>query len=201
MELLGCSACHRNEGRGGESLAALLGGREAARWKSPPDLTSAAARLDPRALQEYIHGGAREHPLRPWVAARMPGFGDRGARLARWLSLRDGAGEAEPPAQNLAREALPELPPGHLELGQLIVGRKGLACAHCHALNGKGASGADETTRGPDLGLIASHLRKDYFARFLQGPSRVMPGVKMPQVLAPDGALLLPSVKDFPPAV
>jgi mono/diheme cytochrome c family protein/glucose/arabinose dehydrogenase len=201
MELLGCRACHRSEGDGGEALRALLGGSEAARWKSPPDLTGVADRIDARALKEYLHRGARDHPLRPWVAARMPGFGDRGARLARWLSLRDGAGKAEPSAQGRDRESLPALPPGHLELGQFIAGRKGLACIHCHTLNQNGASGADETTRGPDLGLVARHLRKDYFARFLQGPSRVFPEIKMPQALSANGAMLLPAVKDFPPAL
>jgi cytochrome c553 len=92
LRLFNCTACHRNEGAGGEALTQALGGPAAAKWRTPPDLTGVAARLRPARFFEYLRHGAGRRPLRPWLGARMPGFGERGGRLALGLLARDGFG-------------------------------------------------------------------------------------------------------------
>lgn len=200
LRLLNCTACHRNESAGGEPLTMLLGGSEAARWISPPDLTGVASRLRPERLNEYLREGTRHHRLRPWVGARMPGFGERGGRLAVQLMARDGAsGPALQAASGSFSINKPTILPGHVDLGRFIVGRKALACTNCHRFNEQEVVGqVDPTTRGPDLGMVADHIRHDYFQRLLRDPSRIYPGTKMPQNVRLDGSVPIPALAKLP---
>ncbi|HEV3024381.1 MAG TPA: c-type cytochrome [Pirellulales bacterium] len=198
MRLLNCAACHQLEAGGGEALTALLGGEEAARWVLPPHLAGVAARLRPERLDEYLRQGARRHRLRPWTGARMPGFGGRGGRLAAGLCARDGA-DGRKSSLDGAAYNVPTVPPGHLELGRFLVSRKAMACTNCHRFNGLDPTGpVDPTTRGPDLGLVAAHVRHDYFQRLVRNPSRFFPNTKMPQIFKQDGSTTLPALAELP---
>lgn len=197
LHLYQCTACHRNEGTGGDSLVAALGGPAAARFRTPPDLTGVGTRLRADRLIGYARRGAGAHPLRPWLGARMPGFGDRGARLALGLLAHDTGAPADlaawwREAQRPAPPA-PVAPPNHIEMARFLVSARGLACVNCHSLNGsQSAAVPDPTTRGPDLGLVAGHLRPEYFRRLLRDPARIFPGTTMPQMVGPDNVLPLP---------
>jgi hypothetical protein len=205
FERLHCTACHVNEGAGGEALIASLGGSTAAKFRTPPDLTGVASRLRPERLFGYLRHGARE-PLRPWLGARMPAFGDRGGRLALGFVMRDLAAANEPAAwwQEVQKPASPPAtpPPNHIELARYLVSPRGLACVNCHSLNGSQSSALpDPTTRGPDLGMIAAHLRPEYFRRLLRDPARIFPGTTMPQAFPGDSPLPLPGLEKIGPGL
>jgi hypothetical protein len=186
-------------------LIAALGGATAAKFRTPPDLTGVAGRLRPERLFAYLHHGARQ-PLRPWLGARMPAFGDHGGRLALGLLMRDLAIAPDPAAwwQEAQKPLPPEPapPPNHVELARYLVSPRALACVNCHALNGSQSSEVpDPTTRGPDLGLVAAHLRPEYFRRLLHNPARVFPGTTMPQAFPGDSPLPLPGLEKIGPAL
>jgi cytochrome c553 len=205
MHLFNCAACHRNEGQGGEALVEVLGGPSAAKWRTPPDLTGVAGRLREDSLVAYLRHGARR-PLRPWLGAHMPGFGERGARLALGLVARDLSTPKDIQAwwrevQRPAPAPAPP-PPNHVELARYLVSARGLACANCHAIKGHSAGEiADPTTRGPDLARVAAHLRPEHFRRLLHDPARIFPGTTMPQAIPPSGPLLLPGFEKLSAAV
>lgn len=198
MATLNCVACHENEGSGGEPLVALLGGRDKAQFVLPHPLWGVATRLRPQRLAEFLCQGDRQHRMRPWLAARMPGFGGRGGRLAEELLGRDHLAVAvDTPA---APEDEAAAASSHVALGQLLVSNKGLACVNCHAVNGAAPSGEiDPSTRAPDLGMVARHLRRDYVQRLLCDPDRVFPGTKMPATFPRSAAMPLPAtLADLP---
>ncbi len=75
LATLNCLRCHNNEGTGGTSLETLLGGAEAALHSMPPMLTRVGERVNSDHLHKWLTEGAGDGALRPWVGARMPGFG------------------------------------------------------------------------------------------------------------------------------
>jgi len=198
MKLLNCVACHDDEGYGGEPLTALLGGQQEAQFILPPSLTGVAERMLPERLDEYLRDGTRFRRLRPWIGARMPGFGVRGGRLAQNLCVRDGA-SLPPPPGNQPKVDNTAVPQSQIELGRLLVSSKGLTCMNCHAMNGQQPSGeVDPTTRSPDLALATGHIRPDYFRRLLRDPERIFPGTKMPMIIPRDEPAPVPALAELP---
>ncbi len=211
LAILNCARCHDNEEQGGESLTAMLEkdpslpGEEVTRYFTPPMLTHVGARLRPERLARWVTQGARGDALRPWLGARMPGFGTRGGQLAAGLTARDGVpGPAVPSGPTVPNIKIPEVNPQRLKLGRYLVGVKALACVMCHPLHGKtmGAQGAevqvDPTTRSPDLALVAEHLRPEYFHRWMMNPARIRPHTKMPQSILPNGNVALAQMAVYP---
>jgi hypothetical protein len=197
VALLNCTACHENEGYGGEPLEALLGGEEEAQFLMPPMLTRPAIRLRPERFDEFIRDGNRFRRMRPWIEAKMPGFGGRGGRLARYLALRDSVDLPGPSDDE--DEQQPAVPQNQIEMGRLLVSDKGLTCVNCHAMNGRQPTGeVDPSTRSPDLGILAAHVRRDYFERLMRNPDRFFPGTKMPVIFPKTGPPPVPSLRDLP---
>ncbi len=125
LAALNCLRCHSNEGQGGQSLSSLLGGGEAALHNMPPLLNGAGQRVNADHLRAWLTGGAGTGALRPWVGAKMPGFGPLGGRVADELAARDGATGPAPLAGAAAPSiAAPNLEPKHLAVGRTLVGTK-----------------------------------------------------------------------------
>ena len=201
LATLNCLRCHDNEGHGGESLAGLLGDSDHSKYFRAPMLTRVGERVRQERLEEWIGQGARTKAIRPWVGARMPGFGGRATRIAAALAMRDGAiGSPVLTGKTAPTLGLPIIEPKHLQTGRFLVGTKALACINCHALGGTLLAGPpDPTTRGPDLTVVADHLRPEYFSRWIMNPARIQPGTKMPQAIQPTGLVAIASLKDLPP--
>lgn len=198
LKLLNCTACHENEGYGGEPLTALLGGEEAAQFIRPPSLSAVAVRLRPERLDEFLREGNRLRRMRPWVGGKMPGFGQRGGRLARDLAMRDSVSPPPPPGKPV-EEDRPAVPQNQVEIGRLLVSDKGLTCLNCHAMNGRQPSGeVDPSTRSPDLGVLSAHVRRDYYIRLLRNPERIFLGTKMPVIFPKNGPPPVASLKELP---
>ena len=204
-----CQRCHDNEGLGGESLARQLGELPEIHYYLPPTLTRAGERLQESALRTWIEKGAGDRRLRPWVKARMPGFGPAAKQIATLLMERDlmipegRRPSDDPPAEVQATRPqvwAAEVQQQTLRLGQFLAGSKGLACLNCHSMHGKlGQGQTDPTTRGPDLETTFAHLRPEYFQRWMMNPARVRPGTKMPQAIQPDGRVPLAQLAHLPP--
>ena len=199
---LNCVRCHQNEERGGGSLLGLIGGEEG-RFYAPPTLTRTGDRVRPERLADWLTAGARDRGVHPWVRARMPGFGARGSNLAADLVRRDAADAAPATGPEAPRVARAAVRPEHQQLGRFLAGTRGLACVNCHAFQGRWVAGnpADPTTMGPDLSVIADHLRPEYYYRWMMDPGRVRPGTKMPQMIKPDGTVSVPTLTALSPGV
>jgi hypothetical protein len=197
---LNCLRCHANEESGGHALAALAGDDEAARFSLPPTLTAAGERVRAIRLRQWLTRGAGEDGLRPWVRARMPGFGPHGQRIAGELAARDGSSTVPAkPGPTVPTIAAPQIVSDHLQTGRFLVGTKALACVNCHTLHGKLLSGQpDPTTRAPDLTKVAGHLRPEYFQRWMMNPARIRPGTKMPQAIQPGGSVPIAALATLP---
>jgi cytochrome c553 len=201
MAVLNCARCHENEGQGGQSLAALLEGNPDAKFLVPPTLTRVGERLRTDQLRQWVSQGAGDLALRPWVAAHMPGFGARGARVADALAVRDGT---PGPAATISADSpiihAATVEPERVSTGRSLAGLQGLACINCHGFQGHLLSGKDDpTTRAPDLTRVAQHLRPEYFYRWLMNPARIRPGTKMPQTIPRDGRIALAAYRNLPP--
>ena len=199
---LNCVRCHQNEERGGSSLLGLIGGDEA-RFYAPPTLTRTGERVRPERLADWLTAGAKDRGVHPWARARMPGFGARGSNLAADLIRRDAADFAPSTGPEAPRIARATVRPEHQQLGRFLAGTRGLACVNCHAFQGRWVAGnpADPTTMGPDLSVIADHLRPEYYYRWMMDPGRVRPGTKMPQMIKPDGTISVPTLTALNPGV
>ena len=200
MAVMNCARCHENEGNGGKSLELLLGGPVAAHYVSPPTLTRVGERLRTERLRQWVSQGARDRAMRPWVGAKMAGFGARGTRIADALALRDGIGAAPNSGPTAPTVHAAQFRSERIPAGRILSGVKGLACVNCHTVNGHLLAGReDPTTRGPDLDRVVAHLRSEFFSRWLMNPARILPGTKMPQTIQRDGRVGIPSLASLPP--
>jgi mono/diheme cytochrome c family protein len=189
MRALNCVACHtldaqldtwsglKDEIATIQSTAAR---DELAGDQSRPSLTWAGERLRTDWMARFIAGSIEEKP-RPWLAARMPSFGEtRGTLLAKGLALHHGilpgASDPEPPIdEELAA------------VGRRLVGKeKGFSCVTCHAVGAAPAISPFEAY-GPNFTLTADRMRHDFYTRWVRNPQRYEPGTRMPQYADMDG--------------
>lgn len=175
-----CTACHARDGVGAPSAEALrlFGtgdpnlGEEG---RLPPPLTLVGAKLEPAWLEETIaHGQA----LRPYLHARMPGFGVALAReLTPLLAAQDELPPLELPEPVEERERLREL----RDLGRELAGDRGMSCISCHAFAGS-AVGAMQAL--DLLDTTGRRLQRLWFHHYLREPLRFHPRTVMPQFFA-----------------
>jgi cytochrome c2 len=172
-----CLACHEKDGRGGvasdlvpyfRTLAEADLGDEG---RLPPRLTGVGARLQTPWIAEVVANGTR---ARPYVAARMPKFGED---IAHALAAGFVAGEGEWRSDSdEARAAEPKLDLALATDGRRLVGKDGLNCITCHSFGDRPSAG----TPGLDLLGFAKRIRGDFWRRYALSPLRAKPGTRMP---------------------
>lgn len=178
-----CLACHVRDGAGGLPAAHLdelrkLAGTDNVEAVSPPPLTGVGNKLRTPWLHEVLTKDGR---ARPWLSVRMPHFGKENSEgLAKAFETMDG------PA--ISDVTLPE---GHATAGKALLGTTGFNCSACHDVAGTHGT----VTRGPDLATMSRRVHYDWYRRWLQQPSRMQPGTRMPSVF-PDGHSTLTTVLD-----
>jgi mono/diheme cytochrome c family protein len=170
LSRLNCLACHRYQSEGGpDSRLArhftTLGDADLGdEGRLPPPLTEVGAKLNVAWLHDVLMNRGR---VRPYVAVRMPHFGEAARDLAPWFGAACGAG---------APSVEPAFTDELADAGRTLVGSAGLNCLQCHSIAGRAGTG----TTGVDLANTVERLRFDYFDRWLHDPSRLSPGTRMP---------------------
>jgi len=184
---LRCTACHARDGQ--QSVWSQLEGdimalqSAAPNSDTPPEgapvastatpaLTWLGEKLNPAWMEKFIAGQVAEKP-RPWLIARMPGFGAWAPGLAQGLALQHGL----PPVA----DAPPKVDPEKAKIGEQLIGENGgFNCMQCHALGDRAATAVFEAP-GPNFAQVAGRIRPGYFERWLLHPLRIDPETKMPK--------------------
>jgi hypothetical protein len=117
--------------------------------------------------------------VRFWLKTRMPDFGGEVHKIADQAVAAAGA-STEAEAKILPATA-------DVTLGQQLVGANdpkknptGMGCVTCHSLREFKPAVAADATRGPELTLMSTRLRADFFRRWMHEPARIQPGTAMP---------------------
>ena len=181
---LQCYACHERDGHGGPtelraryfgSVGAVDMGTEG---QLPPSLTGAGGKLRQDWLHDLLSGAAR---TRDFMETRMPYFGtDAVDGLAQALQEADltTGWDVEPVVQE-----------GWIEAGHQLAGTEGLACIECHSFG-------EFPSRGMPAGDLADmwrRLQPGWFRAWLEKPSTIRRGTRMPNFFTP-GELSAPEV-------
>jgi hypothetical protein len=137
-----------------------------------PHLTWFGEKLLPGWMGSFIAGAAPYKP-RPWIIARMPGFGGPAMGIAVGLAQQHGLPLSDAPEPAPDKEKL--------ALGEKLTGSDGgFNCMTCHALKEQAATAVFEAP-GVNLGNTAERVRKAWFHRWLLAPLRVDAETKMPK--------------------
>ncbi|MCC6405766.1 MAG: hypothetical protein IT453_01275 [Planctomycetes bacterium] len=182
-----CYACHRRDGVGGPDEAtqgyfeALVDADLGNEGRFPPALDGVGAKLHVAWLEKVLAGRGVE---RPYLAARMPVFGERRViELPRLFAELD-AGGAEPKSIAFDEPLA--------ELGRQLAGDKGLACIQCHSFNGTRSLGIPAV----DLGHVVERIRPEWFEKLLYDPKSVGMNSRMSTFWVEDAGKLVSPVKD-----
>lgn len=167
-----CLACHSRDGEGGLTTAMTdelrrMEKADNAEAITPPPLTGVAHKLRTSWIRNVLMQNGR---ARPYMALRMPQFGDRQVgKLPEGFASLEGI---EP--DDVVRAVAPTK--DRVEAGRFLVGRGAFGCVTCHDIAGIVNSG----TRGPDLASMNQRVRYDWYRRWLEEPQRMQPGTRMP---------------------
>jgi cytochrome c2 len=169
LAALNCFACHSRDGVGGPNPVSLeyfatLGEADLGdEGRIPPHLSKVGDKLRPEWLREVL---TRKGSARPYMATRMPQFGDANAGfLVNAFEQADSTQAADSPTD--LRD---------LKHGRKLVGTEGLACISCHTFAEHKSLGVPAM----DLTLMTKRLKKDWFHRYLLDPQSLRPGTRMP---------------------
>jgi mono/diheme cytochrome c family protein len=161
-----CVGCHEIEGDGGE-YKTLVSDPSLA----PPMLTPEGAKVQPDWLYAFLQGPIT---IRPWLSVRMPTFGLDDARWNEIIRYFQASGDAIGPFRTYNHAELTTMAGPGKQMFDL------LQCQKCHVL-GEIRPDQDRTTLAPDLRMAPERLQPDWILRWLQNPSRIQPGTRMPQ--------------------
>ncbi|MEQ1909553.1 MAG: c-type cytochrome [Vicinamibacterales bacterium] len=161
MHQRNCVGCHVMEGAGGDYVKLVTDPS-----LGPPLLTPEGSRVQP----DWLRGFLREpKTIRPWLSVRMPTFGlSTGETVQIGAYFRAVATPNPRPAAPAGATAA-----AGKELFEL------LKCQQCHVL---ATIPKDQPTSNlaPDLRLSHERLQPDWILSWLQNPSAILPGTRMP---------------------
>ncbi len=199
LERAGCLRCHQRDTDRAppiEQVGSTLGGGFLVEvpFQRTPRLTHPHQKYTRAHLLSVVREGISG--LRPAsYTYRMPAFGHDAEALVQALAEGDGErtdGIDPPPPK-------PIDPTAATLVGPNLVGFQGYSCVACHVWNGKLLSPSDPGAIGPDLIRVAGRIRRDWFDRFLEGPSRSHPGTLMPSIFARGQPATLSTILDGDP--
>ncbi len=188
---LGCTACHSRDGAPSTwsqlegDMAVLQAGAPtpegegmAIAGTTAPVLTWFGEKLQADWAAKFIAGGISYKP-RPWLIARMPGFGVRSEGLAHGLALDHGF--------SIAREPEAAVDLEKAKAGETLISENGgFNCTTCHGVGERAATAVFEAP-GINLAYATERLRKGYYHRWVLHPLRIDPDTKMPRFADDEG--------------
>jgi mono/diheme cytochrome c family protein len=163
---LNCVACHEaDEFKPGEDVERL------------PVLTNVGAKLKKDWIGQVLND--KRARVRFWLKTRMPEFGSAVSRVPDQAVAAAGVDDAAEPKVIPNTTLIAE--------GQKLVGANdpkknpsGMGCVTCHSLREFKPAVAADATRGPELTLMFTRLRSDFFRRWMHEPARIQAGTAMP---------------------
>jgi len=180
-----CTACHGKDGESSvwsqldNDIAPLTAAAPAPEGEGQPIAGTAAPlftwlgeKLKTDWAAKFIAGGISYKP-RPWLIARMPGFGVRAEGLAQGLAFDHGLPAVSEPE--------PALDPVKVKAGATLIGENGgFNCTTCHGVGDRPPTAVFEA---PGINLAYAHerVRHEYFHRWVFFPLRIDPDTKMPR--------------------
>jgi mono/diheme cytochrome c family protein len=176
LQRFNCLVCHTRDGEGGLSSSLVEDLRkyekaENSEAVTPPTLTGIGHKLHTSTMRQVLVNANR---ARPWMALRMPQFGEANVgKLPEQIAFLEGT-EADDQIYKVALSA------EKLEAGKKLIGKSGFGCISCHDLANVPNSG----TRGPDLARTTERVRYDWYLRWLEQPQRMQAGTRMPSVFS-----------------
>ncbi|MFO0903977.1 MAG: c-type cytochrome [Pirellulales bacterium] len=182
---LRCSACHdRDAQRSPRGRILVEEGERGVAPESLPNLTWTGEKLQAGWVADFLKGGRRESPLRPWLKGRMPQFPEYAAALAHGMAAEHAVAGDDERAPTTEKPA----DASRVALGRELIQRSALDCRQCHAVGQLPAQGDDQTKIAPGINfaIVRERVRHDYYQRFTLDPPRFDVTTKMPK-LAPDG--------------
>ncbi|HUE74822.1 MAG TPA: c-type cytochrome [Pirellulaceae bacterium] len=191
-----CLACHARDGFAAvdSALPAKLADKLAAVGQShdelaplipamtPPSLNSVGDKLHDEALAAAIR---RTGPAyREYLLVRMPKFRLSDEELAA-ITAHFVTADRIPPGA--AADGLkPVVDESALAAaGGRLVSTDGFGCVSCHQIGSVVPDKAPLNARGPGLSRIDKRIRREWFDRFVNDPSRIVPRMEMPSVKIP----------------
>ena len=174
MRLLNCTACHDRKVLGQpdsqrDELFLGLGKDLGDEGRRPPTLTGVGAKLTESALHKVLRGNG---PVRPYLATRMPDFGEEHANhLTQLLAVTDVRADVKPTPRDGNENKV-----GRNKYGRELMGVRGLNCITCHQLAGHKSLGIQAL----DLASAPERLRPEWFRDYLINPASFRPGTRMP---------------------
>ncbi len=137
-----------------------------------PQLTWFGEKLNTGWMSAFIAGAAPYKP-RPWLAARMPGFGAPAGGIANGFAHQHGLPLTDAPESAVDKEKA--------ATGEKLIGADGgFNCTTCHGVKDAAATAVFEAP-GTNLGYASERLRKGYYQRWLLAPLRIDAETKMPK--------------------
>ena len=162
MQQRNCVGCHVMEGAGGDYVTLVTDPS-----LGPPLLTPEGSRVQTDWLRVFLR---EPKTIRPWLSVRMPTFALSTAETDQIGGYFRAVAAPNPRP--------PDVPAGVTatvgkELFEL------LKCQQCHVL---GTIPTDQPTSNlaPDLRLSRERLQPDWILAWLQNPSAILPGTRMP---------------------
>ena len=185
LRLLNCTACHDRKALGQpdtqrDELFFGLGEDLGDEGRRPPTLTGVGAKLTEPALHQVLRGNGA---VRPYLATRMPDFGEAHAKqLSQLLAAADARADVKPTPRHGSENKV-----GRNKYGRDLMGVKGLNCITCHQLAGHKSLGIQAL----DLASAPERLRPEWFRDYLINPAAFRPGTRMPSFW-PEGKAISP---------
>ncbi|HEY2413075.1 MAG TPA: PA14 domain-containing protein [Pirellulaceae bacterium] len=176
---------------------------------TPPALNSVGDKLVDAALEESIVRKGRPH--RPYLLVQMPKFElskeQLGALTAYFVATdriserRPHAPREEPkadagPTAGLVSRSETATKAAFAAAGPRLVTTDGLACTSCHQVGSVLPMKAPLNARGPDMSMLGSRIRREWFDRWCNNPARIVPRMEMPAVKIPVRGVLNDNVED-----
>lgn len=193
---LGCVRCHqRDSDRPSplETAGSALGGAflQNVPFQKAPRLTNPHQKFTQAHLRTAIAEGVSGLRSGQYTY-RMPAFGRHADAIVQALAEADGElfdrpDSPTPPVKDPTLGAL---------VGSTLAGFQGYSCVSCHVWNGQLFSQPDPAAVGTDLTRLSGRIRRDWFDRYLEAPSRFHPGTPMPSIFTKDRPALLSTILD-----
>jgi mono/diheme cytochrome c family protein len=177
LNQLNCYACHERNGHGGPSVARAsyfgtttevdLGDE----GRMPPHLNLVGAKLRSEWTKKVLVG---EGAVRPYMATRMPQFGE--ANVGHLPDLFHRIDDPSPDDPSTAVSLMDS------KYGRRLLGTKGMACITCHTYGPFPSLGVPAI----DLTQMSHRLKRSWFRDYLIHPASLRPGTRMPSFF-PEG--------------